>query len=311
MTFDPYKALGVDPKASREEIRKAFRRRARECHPDVSEHPNAKEEFQKINLAWEILGNEPSRRAYDEERLAADLEQETSPLETQAKFRFITWMSPDEWALYRKIGNIWEGKEMEGNGEGLRWRVKYQRGDKSNLAAIREYSVYLNGEWIDIHGKETTGLDISTKWVMLMLRELVREMENFSYYLKEVKSGERSMLDIGQVVVLHEEMSEFLTSKKYRRLRDYLERKHGIANPNPIKRECGHFVFNVETEGNIAGAEGAYKRRLREGEGGTSYNAPIARNHYGAPWLGDDLNPPIEVTRELGRDTDGVGIVWG
>ena len=68
---DYYKILGVDKNASEKEIKKAFRRLARECHPDVNpDDAKAEERFKEINEAHEVLSDQEKRRKYDQ--LGAD-----------------------------------------------------------------------------------------------------------------------------------------------------------------------------------------------------------------------------------------------
>lgn len=65
--IDYYKVLGVDKNASQEDIRKAYRRQAKKFHPDINkEDPRAKERFQEINEANEVLGDPEKRKKYDE-----------------------------------------------------------------------------------------------------------------------------------------------------------------------------------------------------------------------------------------------------
>ncbi len=64
---DYYKVLGVSKSASQDEIRKAYRRLAREHHPDVAKDKKAAEaKFKEINEANEVLGDPEKRRRYDE-----------------------------------------------------------------------------------------------------------------------------------------------------------------------------------------------------------------------------------------------------
>ncbi|MEZ5425310.1 MAG: J domain-containing protein [Pyrinomonadaceae bacterium] len=72
-----YKLLKVSPKASRAEIKSAYRRLARKIHPDVnSSAPAASEEFAQIAKAYEILGNPKKRADYDREMLRARMARE-------------------------------------------------------------------------------------------------------------------------------------------------------------------------------------------------------------------------------------------
>ncbi len=60
---DYYKILGVSREASLEDIKRAYRRLAKEFHPDVN--PGAKEKFKEINEAYFVLSNEERRKEYD------------------------------------------------------------------------------------------------------------------------------------------------------------------------------------------------------------------------------------------------------
>ncbi|HEY0337431.1 MAG TPA: DnaJ C-terminal domain-containing protein [Burkholderiales bacterium] len=63
---DYYATLGVDKKASAEEIKKAYRKLARKYHPDVSKEKDAKEKFQDVSEAYETLKDSEKRAAYDQ-----------------------------------------------------------------------------------------------------------------------------------------------------------------------------------------------------------------------------------------------------
>ena len=64
---DHYAVLGVATTATRGQIRAAYRRLARELHPDTNTgDPKATRRFARISHAWEVLGDADLRRAYDE-----------------------------------------------------------------------------------------------------------------------------------------------------------------------------------------------------------------------------------------------------
>jgi molecular chaperone DnaJ len=61
---DYYEVLGVDRDASQDQIKKAYRKLARELHPDVA-GPDAEDRFKDVGRAYEVLSNPEKRRSYD------------------------------------------------------------------------------------------------------------------------------------------------------------------------------------------------------------------------------------------------------
>ena len=66
---DPYYILGVDPRAGHEEITAAYRRLARQNHPDLSRDPHAERKMAEINVAWSTLRDPERRAAFDRDRV--------------------------------------------------------------------------------------------------------------------------------------------------------------------------------------------------------------------------------------------------
>lgn len=66
---DFYKTLGVAKNASADDIKKAYRKLAKELHPDANQNnPKAEERFKAVSEAYDVVGNDQTRREYDEAR---------------------------------------------------------------------------------------------------------------------------------------------------------------------------------------------------------------------------------------------------
>ena len=66
MAKDYYKTLGVDKNASDEEIKRAFRKLAKQYHPDVNKEEGAQEKFKEIGEAYSVLSDANKRKQYDQ-----------------------------------------------------------------------------------------------------------------------------------------------------------------------------------------------------------------------------------------------------
>src|SRR5215471_8804739 len=66
---DYYKTLGVAESATQKDITKAYRKLARELHPDANpDNAKAEERFKEVSAAYDVIGDEAKRKEYDEVR---------------------------------------------------------------------------------------------------------------------------------------------------------------------------------------------------------------------------------------------------
>ena len=62
---DYYEILGISKEASEEDVRKSFRKKALEFHPDRNKDPGAEQKFKEVNEAYQILMDSEKRARYD------------------------------------------------------------------------------------------------------------------------------------------------------------------------------------------------------------------------------------------------------
>jgi molecular chaperone DnaJ len=63
---DYYELLGVRRDADPDTLKRAYRRLARQYHPDVNKDPAAEEKFKEVGQAYEVLSNPQTRARYDQ-----------------------------------------------------------------------------------------------------------------------------------------------------------------------------------------------------------------------------------------------------
>lgn len=84
---DYYKILGISHNATPEAIKRAYRLKAKKCHPDIFKGQNSKEQFQLINEAYQVLINNNKRRLYDQ-RLKTGVQQSRNVYHQKSRYNY-------------------------------------------------------------------------------------------------------------------------------------------------------------------------------------------------------------------------------
>ena len=99
--MDHYAVLGLTSKCSEADIKKAYRAKARSCHPDKNpDDPNAAKKFMKIKEAYDFLSNNAKRAEYDNKK-AQEKRDATRWAAYQAHYN--QWSAPKSGDAAKKV----------------------------------------------------------------------------------------------------------------------------------------------------------------------------------------------------------------
>jgi hypothetical protein len=96
---DYYKILGITPKATMKEVKRAYRQLVKECHPDINPGKENIQKMVKINQAYEILGDISKRREYDKKYIKTSCDKSTGVYRPSITYRIyseIIWIAERE-----------------------------------------------------------------------------------------------------------------------------------------------------------------------------------------------------------------------
>jgi DnaJ-class molecular chaperone len=109
---NPYETLGVAPSASQDDIRKAYRKAAKETHPDLNPgKPEAEKRFKEINAAYDIIGDAEKRKRYD----AGEIDETGAERQPERRF-YREYAESDPNSRYSRRGASAGGQEEAGAG---------------------------------------------------------------------------------------------------------------------------------------------------------------------------------------------------
>ncbi len=143
MSKDYYKILGVDRNATQEEIKKAFRAKAHEYHPDKGGDP---EKFKEVNEAYQVLGDEKKRAQYDRFGSAFEQAQAGGGFSGFNGFRDFSNFAEGFNVDFEDVGDIFSGfGDIFGFSRPKRRRARARRGRDLEITLTLDFKEAIFG----------------------------------------------------------------------------------------------------------------------------------------------------------------------
>lgn len=161
--FDPskdhYKALGVAPTATAEEIKKAYRRLAKQCHPDSTGGDKTKESrFKEISNAYDVLGSAKTRAQYDAVRAgggrSAAMGGASAGFSVDPRTGATAWDLSDLFAQHFSSGNARAGQRMRIDPFDFVEPEPRRRSDATSDAEFESTVRAADGSWLKVVGMD-------------------------------------------------------------------------------------------------------------------------------------------------------------
>ncbi|MCD9155065.1 molecular chaperone DnaJ [Aeromicrobium duanguangcaii] len=150
-TKDFYKVLGVKKDASADEIKKAYRKLARDNHPDSNPgNAQAEERFKAISEAYGVIGNAEKRKQYDEQRSLFGQFKGGFPPGGAGGPGGATYGGGVDFDLSDLLGGIFGGGGGRGGGAGRRRQAQPRRGDDLETEATISFRQAVEGATVPL-----------------------------------------------------------------------------------------------------------------------------------------------------------------
>lgn len=185
---DCYKVLGVKRGATLAEIRRAYRKRVKELHPDTSGNPETSEEFRRVVRAYEILADAQSRKIFDSST------EEIFRRKKRESWDYREWLlerEDDESRAKLVVFDLMHGREGDAVQEYKRVRTERARFSFRHWLTKEEFMDYgfILSEELSLRGEY-----YDAAMLLCQIIELEKKYEYFRLFFPEVMDFFRNIM---------------------------------------------------------------------------------------------------------------------